>query len=358
MTTMKKKYQVFVSSTYEDLREERQEIMNALLELDCIPAGMELFPAADEDQWSLIQGVIDECDYYVLVIGGRYGTTGPDGVGYTEKEYRYALEQEKPIIAFFHKDPESLPKKKTEQKEEGQKRFLEFRDFVQKKMCKYWETPKELGSVVSRSLIMLQRKHPGIGWVRGDLVPEQDVSSEILTLKKEIEQLQHELEEARTQAPPGTELLAQGEDSFEIHYTCSSQRVAQNYDLDFLFKEKPLSWSRSVTSSWNDIFWRISPLLIDEESDYYICRSLNSWIEELEIPRLTKIEKAKGLRFGSFEINDDDFQTIKVQLRALGLITQSIKNRIVKDTQTYWKLTPYGDSIMNQLRAIKKEKRK
>ncbi len=50
---MEKKYQVFVSSTYKDLSEERQEVMQALLELDCIPVGMELFPAADDDQWTL-----------------------------------------------------------------------------------------------------------------------------------------------------------------------------------------------------------------------------------------------------------------------------------------------------------------
>jgi len=52
---MDKRYQVFVSSTYADLQEERQEVMQALLELDCIPAGMELFPAANEDQWTLIR---------------------------------------------------------------------------------------------------------------------------------------------------------------------------------------------------------------------------------------------------------------------------------------------------------------
>lgn len=40
---MDKRFQVFVSSTYEDLQEERREVMQALLELDCIPAGMELF---------------------------------------------------------------------------------------------------------------------------------------------------------------------------------------------------------------------------------------------------------------------------------------------------------------------------
>jgi hypothetical protein len=59
---MDKRYQVFVSSTFTDLQEERRQVMQALLELDCIPAGMELFPASDETQWSLIQRVIDDCD--------------------------------------------------------------------------------------------------------------------------------------------------------------------------------------------------------------------------------------------------------------------------------------------------------
>ena len=90
---MDKRYQVFVSSTFTDLQEERQEIMQALLELRCIPAGMELFPAANETQWDLIRKVIDDCDYYIVVIGGRYGSIGPDGLSYTEMEYRYALEK-------------------------------------------------------------------------------------------------------------------------------------------------------------------------------------------------------------------------------------------------------------------------
>ena len=68
MSLIDKKYQVFVSSTYEDLQMERQEVMHALLELDCIPSGMELFPAANEDQWTLIKGVIDDCDYYLVII--------------------------------------------------------------------------------------------------------------------------------------------------------------------------------------------------------------------------------------------------------------------------------------------------
>ena len=88
-----KRYQVFVSSTYEDLQDERREVMQALLELDCIPAGMELFPAADETQWSLIRRVIDDCDYYIVIVAGRYGSTNKGGMSYTEMEYRYALDR-------------------------------------------------------------------------------------------------------------------------------------------------------------------------------------------------------------------------------------------------------------------------
>jgi hypothetical protein len=49
---LKRRYQVFVSSTYEDLKEERQHVIQALLETKCIPLGMELFPAASMEQCS------------------------------------------------------------------------------------------------------------------------------------------------------------------------------------------------------------------------------------------------------------------------------------------------------------------
>jgi len=106
---MDKRYQVFVSSIYADLREERQHVIQALMEMDCIPSGMELFPAADEEQWQFIKRVIDDCDYYLLIIGGRYGSTTPEGISYTEKEYEYAIEKGIKVIAFLHANPEEIP---------------------------------------------------------------------------------------------------------------------------------------------------------------------------------------------------------------------------------------------------------
>ena len=101
--------------------------MHALLELDCMPSGMELFPAANESQWNLIQKVIDDCDYYILILGGRYGSIGPDGFSYTEMEYRYALSTKKPIIAFVHREPGKIASEKSEISLEGKKKLIDFR---------------------------------------------------------------------------------------------------------------------------------------------------------------------------------------------------------------------------------------
>ena len=94
---------------YQDLQQERQEVMQALLSLDCIPTGMELFPASDEGSWDLIKRFSSECDYYIVIVGGRYGTVSSHGLSFTEMEYDYALERQLPVLAFLHKDPSAIP---------------------------------------------------------------------------------------------------------------------------------------------------------------------------------------------------------------------------------------------------------
>lgn len=160
---MEKIYQVFVSSTFQDLQEERKEVMQALLELDCMPAGMELFPASNDDQWTLIKRVIDACDYYLLIIGGRYGSTNDDGKSYTQMEFEYALEVGKPIISFLPKNPEDIPSGKSEKDPEKAQKLESFKEHAKKKLVKYWESPEQLGSIVSRSMIKLIKDFPPTG---------------------------------------------------------------------------------------------------------------------------------------------------------------------------------------------------
>ena len=94
-----KRLQVFVSSTYTDLKEERQAAVEMILTAGHIPAGMELFTAGDESQMDAIKQWIDQSDVYLLILGGRYGSLEPQtGQSYIELEYRYALHQQKPLF--------------------------------------------------------------------------------------------------------------------------------------------------------------------------------------------------------------------------------------------------------------------
>ena len=100
-----KKLQIFVSSTFTDLKEERQAAVEAILKSGNIPAGMELFTAGDKSQLETITRWIDDSDVYCLILGGRYGSIEPTtGNSYTEVEYDYAKSNNKPLFAIVISD--------------------------------------------------------------------------------------------------------------------------------------------------------------------------------------------------------------------------------------------------------------
>lgn len=340
---MEKIYQVFVSSTFEDLQEERKEVMQALLELDCMPAGMELFPASNDDQWTLIKRVIDTCDYYLLIIGGRYGSVNEKGISYTQMEFEYAQEIGKPIISFLPQNPETIPAGKSEKDSEKQQKLEAFKNLAKRKLVKYWENPEQLGSIVSRSMIKLIKDFPAEGWVKANGAVDETSVKEIARLQKENAELVQRLNEISTEAPKGTEVFAQGNDQVEIkfYFTAKEKRYYQSY-----------SCKDEEFYTWNELFACVAPQMIDECTDGVFEISLSKYIQDhsnwKEKSEFSKLENAQD-----FEISQESFNMIKVQFRALGLITSGEKKRSTSDKQTYWKLTPYGDYVMTQLLAIR-----
>ncbi|NBG67462.1 DUF4062 domain-containing protein [Acidiluteibacter ferrifornacis] len=330
-----KKYQVFVSSTYQDLKNERKEVIQALLELDCIPVGMELFPATDDDQWTLIKELIDESDYYILIIGGRYGSLNSEGISYTQMEYEYALKIGIPIISFLIKSVDDISVSKTDKNEEKAKQLLTFRELASKKHIKFWQTPEELGSVVSRSLVKLIKTKPRTGWVKADRISSTAANVEILKLKEKIKELEDEL---KTSAITDTDSLSQGDDTYNVQYTYKKTEYGELY-------------RDSLKLTWNEIFSKTATILIDEapEEDYQT--QISDYLYHLLSKEASR--KPIGVR-----IIIDNFRSILIQLKALGLIEKSIKKRSLKDNNTYWKLTPKGDDLITNLRAIRKKEKK
>lgn len=187
---MEKRYQVFISSTFQDLQNARQEVSQALLRADCFPAGMELFPAADEEQFEFIKTIIAQSDYYILISAGRYGSIHPEtGLSYTEMEYDYAVEIGKPIIRLLHKDPfNELKGEFIEKTAKGRRALEKFRSKLSHShLVNFWSGAEELGLLATQSLLHMIKSKPSTGWVRGipsleHGIPEDwDVYQEIIS---------------------------------------------------------------------------------------------------------------------------------------------------------------------------------
>lgn len=350
---MDKRYQAFVSSTYDDLQQERQEVMQALLELDCIPSGMELFPAANEDQWTLIKKVIDECDYYIVILAGRYGSVGPDGESYTEMEYKYADSIGKPIIAFLHKDLASIPAGKSETEPEKREKLQKFREHTKKKMCKYWKTPDELGSVVSRSMIKLMKSTPAVGWVRANDISDPEMSKENLTLRKRVEELESELNSIGSTAPAGTENLAQGDDIYVLKFKITTREQQQDGMAHYFSPPNYKHENYEIEATWNDIIKCVLPHCIPECDEDAIRGAIQN--DFRAIPKSIQDLLNKGWELYGNRLDDSSLKDIIIQLKVLGIILPSIKKRrSLTDSSKYWALSKYGEGLMDKLCAIHK----
>jgi hypothetical protein len=336
---MERRYQVFVSSTYVDLIEERREVIQVLLEQECIPAGMEMFVASDDDQWTLITQVIDLSDYYVLIVGGRYGST-VDGISYTEKEFDYALAQGKAVLAFVHKNPGAIPAEKTELDPVARKKLDEFRTKVTTgRVVKFFNSPEELGSLVGRSLHMAFKRNPAEGWVRGSLAMAPEVNTEIERLRKEIAELKLERAEALAQSKPLIDpaILQSGSHAIELSYYLKNP------------SEPSQTW-RKLSVTWDDLFRRLGPKIMDECSEGDIRQKLNA--------ACRRDAQANGVvldRRTAAYIEAGSWDRVKIHLRALGWIENGVKKRPVQDDNVYYKLTEVGERYLVNLMAAKVE---
>lgn len=194
-----KKLQIFVSSTYTDLKEERQAAVEAILSSGHIPAGMELFAAGDESQMNVIKRWIDESDVYLLILGGRYGSLEKQtNKSYTNLEYEYALNLKKPLFSIVI-NPEALEKKVKQigssvLEQQNPKEYKEFKDQVLTNLVKFWDDKKDIKIAIHETLSEFSYRKELIGWIRGDnAINTGELAEQIARLTKENSELREAL---------------------------------------------------------------------------------------------------------------------------------------------------------------------
>ena len=203
--------QVFISSTYLDLKEDRQAAVMAVLKSGHIPAGMELFTAGNESQLEIIQRWIEESDIYMLILAGRYGSIHEkSGKSYTELEYDYAVSLKKPIFACVIR-PEALEARvrvhgTSVLEQDSQDKWKLFRDKVRSRVCSEFEDAKDIKLSVHETMGDYQRRFQLSGWVRGDFLKElntfdlelRESQRQNQLLQKEIAGLSKQLTKAKS----------------------------------------------------------------------------------------------------------------------------------------------------------------
>ncbi|MDN4493587.1 DUF4062 domain-containing protein [Ureibacillus aquaedulcis] len=237
-----KKYQVFISSTYTDLLKAREKISKQILTLYHFPVGMEMFSAGDDDQWTVITNTIDKSDYYVIILGHRYGSLADDGLSYTEKEYDYAKSKGIPIMAFVkNRDVPTLPSERESNPENIEKleRFIE--KVTQNKMCDFWINEDELTAKVTASLFKAFTLTPQIGWIRANTIDTAKTLEELTKLSAENRELKEELESLKKKLKPNNpQILVEINSDEKVNIPFYSKMEINKLSLYSVIEEKDI----------------------------------------------------------------------------------------------------------------------
>ncbi len=355
------RYQIFVSSTFRDLQEERQAVLNAILKLNQFPAGMEIFPAVNDTAWEHIEKVIKDSNYYVLIIGRKYGSIDSEsGLSYTEKEYDFAVSQNIPVLAFTHSDEESIPIGKSEINSDVREKLQNFKQKVGNKLhWNYWKTLDELKANVIASLSMAFVMNPQNGWVKAGGID----NTKLLSILADLQQRYDKIVEENTKIKNSALF-------FDIE---NFLQVNDIVNIKFSFYDEDI---KSIELSFDQILSSIGEILVIQCEIDEIRANLeevifNFYKESSEYIKFNQNESGKYKNYFSVSINSESLLMIEVQLQVLELINVSsiVKQYIGGTTiglrnikgqnQTYiektWQFTDKGRKFYLNQKALRQK---
>lgn len=333
-----KRYQVFISSTYADLQEERAALTQVLPTLGCLPCGLDVQPVGAA-AWTTLKKLIDESDYYVLVLGSRYGSLSPSGISYTHMEYVYASTKQKPILVLMHDSPDTRPAAFQEKTPEGRRQFNDFRQLLSKGLMAGWNDTRSLEAALRRYLPQLIKSKPAMGWVRATSLGSPEQAREIDRLKQRVTELEQEREQQLVQQAGSLGALAQGQDLFEVTYRCKAYAAGNCEDVP----------ARSKLS-WSAIFSSFAPHLSQPQHEDFIAARIAERLQEVALKDI-QVTRPKTHAVTDISLAPLCFNTIKLQFRTLGLIRRVPRD----DARTWWQLTAAGEQHLTSLLVVRRQ---
>jgi hypothetical protein len=331
INVMSKKYQVFISSTFQDLIEQRDQAIQAVLDMGHIPIGMEMFSAANDEQWAIISRQIEDSDYYVLVVAHRYGSMDSSGVSYTEKEFDYAVSLGVPILAFIIEENAPWPAAQSESDPVIRVKLSDFKSKVKTRLIQFWQSKDELHGKISISLMKAFAAYPRTGWVRANEVAGPALTKELTRLSSENAELRDKLERAER---------ARTSQEDELH--AAVRILTSNKRLIKVRQTKDWTTAKIIRTTLAAIFEYSAPNLIVENSRSGVAQNIALGLV--------------GTRyFQNYPIGSNIASGILADLAALDLVEASKKKHSIEDKNTYWTLTDLGRRALKSLRRVQLE---
>ncbi|MDP3816586.1 DUF4062 domain-containing protein [Pseudomonas sp.] len=328
---MEKKYQVFISSTYEDLKEERNQAIKAVLEMGHIPVGMEMFSAADEEQWKLIARQIEATDYYVIIIGHRYGSETPEGISYTEKEYDFAKSCGVPTLGFVIDEKASWPADRIDKDSKKKKKLDGLKSKVTSKPVQFWNGKEDLHGKISISLIKAMNTNPRTRWSRTDDAVGTNVTKELTRLSAENSKLRDENRKLINKQAEAVDEVREAVNILNENSRTLTIRSVASFDS-----------ATSHTRTLLQLFLAAAPNLILENTTEGIAENI-----------AYSIVSTKYHNFWPFgKVNTEH---LIADFSALDLVEPSKKKHAVSDKSSYWSLTTIGKQVQKRSRRIQLE---
>jgi hypothetical protein len=326
---MATKYQVFISSTYDDLKKEREQVIKAVLEMGHIPVGMEMFSAADEEQWKIITRQIDEVDYYAVIIAHRYGSVTSEGVSYTEKEYDYAASIGVPILGFILDSQSSWPADMIEADQMKKVALESFKQKVRGRLVNFWTARDDLYAKFSISFMKSISTNPRTGWIKSNEAVGPELIKELSRLSSENAQLRKDIEVYRKKDT----------DKENLKFQDTVRTLSINKKTFYVFKKGAKDWEKLADVSLLSIFEAIGPnLMVDNKT--------------INIAGDIALYHTRDYR-EHWPVPSNHLSDWLADLASLELIEPSNKKRSVRDSGEYWTLSKYGKQVHHSLRKLR-----
>ena len=349
-----KRYHVFISTTGSDMQPERQVLTQTLASLGFFSWGLE---ARTPLTTAFARRQIDDCDYFVLLLGSCYGELSASGVSYVHLEYIYAITKQKPILVIIHESPDSRPLDVQESTKDGKRKFEDFRRQLQRErdMVVTFREPRELEVILRHAMPQLTQRYPSLGWVRPNDAPMQALQLENERLRHKNVQLMATAGRVRSIAGSPSALdeesSATGEEPgvLEVSIVRGDEIMSFDYRVhayqDGNFRE--LRPRRQMT--WNELLVAVGPGFSPPAPEEKFARLLN---EYLNIAALRDAQETmpRAHATARCQINVRALHAIKVQFKNNQWIVP-----VGRDARHHilWGLSALGEERLNQLLAGK-----